>query len=365
MPATAVGPRDLGGIALYWRAHGRPDLAEAFASDPRRGRRRRDGLRDPDAGRDVSMNFRPVLLAGLGDWQGLADWVERYEREGWQLREWNSPTYTSRVLTALVVGAALADRGAHRLALRRAATDWCDLLALMATPARAGVRTGEYGGERVRTRVRNLHVTPVGMRANRWTALANGATDLLGLLIEWPGARRRALAKARRQDRRQPMPTDPASHTRPISDRNLATVLALEGSHVSGPRRESLRGVVRGEQEWVRLAANRLLSSRIRAWGRLTVRIQRRGTTVVAALSRATSWQKGAVTAAHLEPLGIDIQAVSPLRAVSRAPRIKWDARGCTAVCRVSGRSNRVLWLDDPVVDLLIDADGVHWSPSP
>ncbi len=364
MPATEVGPRDLGDIALYWRAHGRRDLAEAFARDPRRGRGRRDGLLLRNTDRDNSMNFRPVLLAGLGDWPGLVDWVRRYEREGWQLREWNSPTYTGRVLTALVVGAALADRRADRLALSRAVREWCDLLALLAVPARPGVRTGEYGGERVRTRVRNLHVCPTGMRANRWTALCSGATDLLGLLIGWPHARRHAAAKARRQERRHPMPTDPRSHRKPISGRELAAVLALGGQHLSGPVRDRLRRVVRGEERAVRQCATRLVESPIRAWGGLRVRVQRRERLVVAAVDRATSWQKGAVTAARLDPRGIEIQAVSPLRRVSRAPGVKWDSRGCEAVCQVSGRRSLVPWLDERVVDLRIDAAGVHWVAS-
>ncbi len=364
MPATKVGPRDLGDIALYWRANGRPDLAEAFASDRRRGQRRRDGLLLRTTDRDTSMNFRPVLLAGLGDWEALVEWVRRYEREGWQLREWNSPTYTARVLAALVVGAALAERGADRVALSRAVRDWCDLLAMLAVPSRPGVRTGEYGGEPVRARVRNLHLCPVGMRASRWVALSSGATDLLGLLIGWPGARRHAAAKARRQERRHPMPTDPAAHDRPISGRQLATVLALSGQPLSSPVQERLCRVVRGEAHAVRRCATRLVSSHICTWGDLRVRIQRRGRLVLAALDRATSWQKGAVTAARLDSRGISIQAVSPLRSVSRAPRIQWDARGCEAVDGDSGRRSWIPWLDETTADLRIDAGGVHHQAS-
>lgn len=119
-PASTVGPRDLGGISMYWRAAGDDRRALAFAADPRRGKRGRDGLRDPDTSRDVSCNFRPPLLAGLGDWDGLVDWVDRYEIEGWQLREWNSPTYTARVLVSLIVGQRLADTVEQRRRLSEA-----------------------------------------------------------------------------------------------------------------------------------------------------------------------------------------------------------------------------------------------------
>ena len=372
MPATRVGARDLGDIALYWRAHGRPDLAKAFATDPRRGKRARDGLRFPNLDRDSSCNFRPVLLAGLGDWNGLIDWCGSYYAEGWQLREWNSPTYTARVLAALCVGAAQAT-GIERRRLREAVRCWAQLLALMTVVAPRLPLSARYGGTPIEIpdtrRFRRdrpwFAIAPAGMRANGWTALQHGADTLLHVLLD-PMAAGRVRGEDVRKQRRRPMPEDPAAHRRPIPGRSAAVVAAaISGrSFLQQPMRKLIVGCIRGEEERavIRIARN-IERSPLRTWRHLRVRIQRRGPTVLVALSRATSSQKGAVTAARLSPAGLTVQVVSPLLPRSPQPRVTWTADGVEAVARDGSVRSTIPWLKDPWVDLTISRHGVELTP--
>lgn len=351
---TRVGPRDLGGLSMYWRAHGREDVALAFGNDPRRGRRGRDGLRPVRTDRSASANFRPVLLAGLGMWAELAGEVKRWEREGWQLREWMSPTYTARCLTAFLVGGQLATRRRDRIVLMRAVRQWCDLLALISVPAKRGLRNGLYGGVPIQARVDGLHTCPTGMRANRWCALGNGAAEILGVLIEMPGARRRARGRCRHRTNRRPMPDDPARHLKPIEDRCVDSVLALGRSPLSPPHREQLRATVMGNRNQVRLTAKRVETGFLLPMAALRCRIQRRGEVVQVAIDRVTSRLKGAVTAARVTPDDVRIQAVSPLRSNSPKPRVTWDESCCRARCTLTGREDGMAWLDRPDVDLTL-----------
>ncbi len=378
MPSTRVGARDLGDIALYWRAQGRPDLAKAFATDPRRGRRARDGLRFPNLDRDSSCNFRPVLLAGLGDWRGLVDWCDSYYAEGWQLREWNSPTYTARVLAALCVGAAQAT-GIERRRLREAVHCWAQLLALMSAVAPRLPLSALYGDAPIEVpdtrRFRRgrpwFAIAPAGMQANRWTALQHGADAVLHVLID-PMAAARIRGEDMHKQRRRPMPEDPAAHRRPVPGRSAAVVSAAVSGRplLQQPMKNLIAGCIRGEEEEaaIRIARN-IERSRLRTWRHLRVRIQRRGPTVLAALSRATSSQKGAVTAARLSPAGLAIQAVSPPRPRSPQPRVEWTDEGVEAVARDGSVRSTIPWLDDPWVDLTISRHGVTlasgWTAGP
>lgn len=362
-PSTAVGARDLGDIALYWRAMQRPDLAEAFATDPRRGKRARDGLRFPNLDRDSSCNFRPVLLAGLGDWKGLADWCRSYFEFGWQLREWNSPTYTARVLAAIAVGAAQAPaHSAERTVLREALQRWVDLLALMAVLRPAAPLRGRYGTTEIEVNRlphwERIAIAPAGMRANRWTALQHGANGVLNALLNPQVA-----AKFRARDKARPaMPVIPTVHERPIPGRSKAVVSALPRV-LSRGRCAQLHDVIRGDRKAIAIVAKRLRNSKLKTWRHLRVRIQRRGIVVFVALSRTTSAQKGGVTAARISPRGLEMQAVSPLRSVSRQPSVKWNATGVTAVAHDGSARSTMEWLTDPWVDLTIDRHGVELSP--
>ena len=377
MPATAVGPRDLGGIALRLRAQGRVEAAVRWASDPRRGKRGRDGLRMPNLERgDPSCNFRPVLLAALGDWEGLADWCRLYDEAGWQLREWGSPTYTARVLAAVAVGAAQAPAGPERAAMRRCLNRWLDLLALIAVPAPPRPLWGDYGGVRLeiaRPTRWTCAIAPAGMRANRWTALQHSADGLLDMATAPDG---RLAHRVRRRDARRPRPPDdPREHVRPAPDRADVTFAhvwrELAGREKDAPlhkaRRDGRRAAVRGGRDALERIVGELISSHsrtpLRTWGPLEVRIQRRRygamlQEVLVALSRATSRNKGAVTAARLTPETLFIQAVSPLRASSPQPDVSWTDLGCTA--ESGPRRSTVRWLERPEIDLVVSRRGVE-----
>ena len=396
-PSTRVGPRDLGGIAMRLRAQGRAEAATRYATDPRRGTRGRDGLRMPRPfeRKDPSLNFRPVLLAGLGDWAGLAEWCEIYEAEGWQLREWNSPTYTARVLTAVACGAALAPQP-HVFALREALNRWLDLLALLAAPAPPLPMVGDYGStaivvERRASWIRHA-VLPAGMRANRWTCLDHGANALFALATR-PDAGSIARKILRRDERRPQPPDDPREHTRPAPDRaevafaclwrrlrpawappgstgqtkkRLARTAPLDGVRMdqrrraAGGDRSALEGIVAGLTSTHRRRP-------LRTWGRLEVRIQRAGpkgetrlTQALTALSAVTSRNKGAVTAAAIRGGHQEIQAVSPLKPNAPPPRrLEWRLQGCFAEAPGRGRQSLLPWLARPAIDLLVTNGGV------
>ena len=88
--------------------------------------------------------------------------------------------------------------------------------------------------------------------------------------------------------------------------------------------------------------------------GELRVRIQRTAGTVLVALSRALSRQKGAVTCAVLSSRGQRIQAVSSPGPVSTMPTVTWRLGGCSASDPRTGVASDIPWLEGPYIDLTI-----------